>query len=137
MRKIYKSECGRYLCRAPRTWGSFEAWTIDGSIHWHNDTRIKTWDDERLPWNPLEYCTTGFSTQMTGQKKGSFTVGLARCDTSKVIVPWTGNTIIERQDVVFRRQVPRQNWPKFLRAIAAKDDPIGRLADDGCLLEAA
>ncbi len=132
MPEIYKSECGGYLCRAPRCWGSFEAWTIDGLIHWRQDDRIKTWDDNNLDWHPFEYCTGGFSAQMTGQKKGSFTVTLLHCDTSIVIVPWTGNTVVEKQDIVFRRRVPHQNWPKFLRAPAATDDPIGRFADDGC-----
>lgn len=133
MAEVFKSECGGYLCRAPKTWGSFEAWTIDGSIHWSQDDRIKTWDDNKLDWHPLEYCSGGFSAQMTGQKKGSFTVTLLRCDTSKVIKPWTGNTVIEKMDVVFRRRVPRQNWPWFLRPAKRSDDQIGRLADDGCL----
>lgn len=130
--QIYKSECSRYLCRAVGMYGSFEAWAIDGSIHWRADTRVKTWDDEGLDWHPFEYCTGGFSAQMTGQKKGSFTVTLLHCDTSKIIVPWRGNTVIESLDIVFRRRVPCQNWPKFLRTPLCKDDPIGRLADDGC-----
>lgn len=113
---LYKSECGGYLCRAPRRWGSFEAWTIDGSIHWRDDDRIKCFADEKTAPHPLEYCTGGFSARTTGQKKGSFTVTLLHCDTSKIIVPWTGNTVIESRDVVFRRRVPHQNWPRFLRA---------------------
>jgi hypothetical protein len=133
--QIYKSECGRYLCRATRSWGNFEVWTTDGSIHWRDDDRIKTWADQALDWHPFEYCTGGFSARMTGQKKGSFTVTLLHCDTRKVIIPWTGNTVIEKEDVVFRRQVPRQNRPKFLRSPLRKDDdPIGRLTDDGCCL---
>jgi hypothetical protein len=132
---IYKSECGRYLCRvASRGWGCFEAWTVDGSIHWLSDDRIRTFDDEKLDWHPFEYCTGGFSARMTGQKKGAFTVTLLRCDPNNIIVPWTGNTVVEKQDIVFRRKIPRQNWPKFLRPEPARDDPIGRLADDGCPL---
>lgn len=136
MSDLYKSECGGYLCRAPRCWGSFEAWTIDGSTHWRDDDRFKTWDDQKLDWHPFEYCSGGLSAQITGQKKGSFTVTLLHCDISKVIVPWTGNTVVDKQDIVFRRKVPRQNYPKFLRAAPLKDDPDGRLADDGCRLAA-
>lgn len=43
--QVYKSECGKYLCRVTRCWGSFEAWTIDGSIHWRDDNRVVTWAD--------------------------------------------------------------------------------------------
>lgn len=132
MTAIYKSECGRYLCRAPRMWGSFEAWDIDGLTHWRDDDRVKSWDDP--PLHPFEYCSGGFQAEMTGQKKGSFTVTLLHCDTHKLIEPWTGNTVIEQQDVVFRRKIPRQNWPKFLRAPPLLEDAIGRLADDGCRL---
>lgn len=136
MRVLYKSECGGYLCRATRCWGSFEAWTIDGSVHWRDDDRFKSWEDHELEWHMFEYCTGNFSAQKTGQKNGSFTVDLLRCDTGKILIPWTGNTVIERQEIVFRRKVAPQNYPKFLRPQPLKDDPEGRLADDGCRLAA-
>jgi len=131
MPDVYKSECGRYLCRAPRMWGSFEVWTVDGATHWRDDNRIKSWSDHELEWHPFEYCTGGYSARTTGQKKGSFTVTLLHCDPTKVLQPWTGNTVIEKSDVVFRRKVPHQNWPKFLRRPRLNDDPLGRFADDG------
>lgn len=136
MRALYKSECGGYLCRVTRCWGNFEAWSIDGLIHWRDDDRIKAWEDHELDWYPFEYCTGGFSAEKTGQKSGSFTVSLLRCDTQKIFIPWTGNTVIERREIVFRRKVAPQNYPKFLRPQPLKDDPEGRLADDGCRLAA-
>lgn len=104
---------------------------MDGSIHWRDDDRIKCWSDNEIEWHPFEYCTGGFSARVDGQKQGSFTVTLLRCDISKVIVPWTGNTVIEKLDVVFRRRVPPQNLPKFLRQIKRDDYPLDRLTDDG------
>lgn len=105
---------------------------MDGAIHWRRDDRFKSWDDHKLDWHPFEYCTGGFSAEKPGQKKGSFTVTLLRCDTQKIITPWTGNTVIEKQEIIFRRRVPRQNYPQFLRPIPRHDDQEGRLTDDGC-----
>ncbi|MFL6314770.1 MAG: hypothetical protein ACJ71W_21910 [Terriglobales bacterium] len=90
---LYKSECGGYYCRVTDCWGNFEAWTIDGKTHWHHDDRIKTWEDAAKPHRPLEYCVGGFSAEMGGQKKHSFTLTLLRCDTNKIIEPYQGNTI--------------------------------------------
>jgi hypothetical protein len=137
-RNLFRSECGGFFCRASATrgWGSFEVWSADGKTHWRCDDRIKCWADNELAWHPFEFCTGGFSAEKMGQKAGSFTVTLLHCDTGKVIIPWTGNTVIESRDVVFRRRVPPQNWPKFLRSPARHDYPLERLADDGCRLAA-
>lgn len=116
---IYKSECGGFLCRATRQWGNFEVFTADGSTHWRDDDRFKTFADERAALKALPYCTGGFSAQKTGQKKGSFTITILNCDAAKAIIPWTGNTVTEQRDVIFRRRVPKQNWPKFLRSASA------------------
>lgn len=101
----YLSECGGYYCRYLGSGGRFEAWTADGKIHWLKDDRIKTWDDAKAKRHPLEYCVGGYSAEKTGEKKGSFTLYLLHCNTRKVIVPFTGNTVIESLDVVFRRRL--------------------------------
>ena len=113
---IYKSECGQYLCRSvsTSTGGNYEAWSIDGCIHWRHDNRIRTWADEKKFNRPMAYCVGGYSCEKTGQKKGSFTLSLLHCDTTKVLKPFSGNTIIESIEVVFRRKVPVQNVPKWL-----------------------
>jgi hypothetical protein len=118
VKAVYKSECGGYLCRSTRDGGRYEAWTRDGAIHWKDDDRIKTWEDEKKASHPLEYCVVGFSAQMTGQKKGSFTLSLAHCDITAIIKPWTGNTIIESRKIVFRRRVPAQCIPHFIRQVS-------------------
>ena len=111
----YKSECGKYICRALDGAGTFEAWTVDGSIHWRNDNRIQTWKDAAKPSHPMERCVGGYSAATTGQKKGSFTLNLLRCDTTKIIEPFKGNTIIESLDIVFLRKVPSQNVPQWAK----------------------
>lgn len=112
-RHWYLSECGRYVCRVTTSWGSFEAWTVDGLVHWQDDDRVRTWEDARKPMHPLPYGVGGYSATITGQKKGSFTLTLLRCDVNKIIEPFKGNTIIESLDVVFRRKL---RWPpKFAR----------------------
>ena len=116
---VYKSECGRYLCRPVGSWGRFEAWTADGSIHWRRDDRVKTWADAKKRRHPYQFCTGGFSAEEMGQKAGSFTVILLQCNQKKFIKPGTGNTVIERIDVVFRRKVPPQNYPRWLRGTNA------------------
>jgi hypothetical protein len=63
----------------------------------------------------MERCVGGFSAQKTGQKKGSFTLNLLHCDTTKIIEAFKGNTIIESFDIVFRRKVPPQNVPHWLK----------------------
>jgi hypothetical protein len=110
----YKSECDEYLCRY-LGFGHYEAWTIDGEIHWVHDDRVKTWEDEKKRMHPLPFCVGGYSAEKTGQKKGSFTVTLLRCDVKKYIKPWTGNTVIESLDIVFRRKVQSTHTPRWLK----------------------
>ena len=106
-----------YLCRAIGGWGSFEAWTIDGSIHWRHDNRIRTFKDQEKYRKPMVYCTVAFSAEKTGQKTGSFTVTLAHCDPTKDVEAFRGNTIIEQIDIVFRRRVPPHCVPKFIAVV--------------------
>jgi hypothetical protein len=116
-RPVYKSDCGRYLCRPVNRHGgggTYEAWTIDGCIHWRDDNRIRTWADEKRMY-PMVYSVGGYSATLTGQKPGSFTLNLLHCDVSKVVIPGLGNTIIESLDIVFRRKVPPQNVPHWLK----------------------
>ena len=54
--RMYLSECGKYICRAVAGVANYEAWKIDGAIHW-----------------PLD---RGWSSEKTGQKPGSFTLTL-------------------------------------------------------------
>jgi hypothetical protein len=115
MSEFYKSECGEYLCRCLGGGGLYEVWTVDGCIHWRNDNRIKTWADQEKFNHPMAYSVGGFSAETIGQKKGSFTLTLLHCDTSKVVEPFKGNTILESLKIVFRRQVPRQQVPKWLK----------------------
>lgn len=111
---VFLSECGNYICRSVRWGGHFEAWTIDGSIHWRDDDRYcRTLKLKYLEF-PMERAIGGYSAEKTGQKSGSFTLNLLRCDTTKRIEPLTGNTVIESLDVVFRRKVPPQNVPKWI-----------------------
>ena len=118
MGQVYKSECGEYLCRSVNGGGwPYEAWTIDGCLHWRNDNRINTREDVERYNRPMAYCVGGFSAEKNDQKSGSFTLQLLHCDTAKVIEPLKGNTIIEKIDVVFRRKVPPQNVPRWLREI--------------------
>lgn len=114
-RTVYLSECGEYLCRATRCWGNFEAWTRDGSIHWRDDSRIRTWADQRRFRHPMVYAVGGYSAEKTGQKKDSFTLNLLHCDTAKIVEPFTGNTIIDARDIVFRRKLPPQNVPRWIQ----------------------
>lgn len=116
---IYKSECGAYLCRFVRWGGHYEAWTSDGAIHWQDDSRIQTKEDRaRYPY-PLAYCVGSYSAARYDQPKGSFTLQLLHCDTTQRIEPFTGNTVREARAIVFRRKVPRQHWPRWLRAYLA------------------
>ncbi len=114
---VYKSECSRYLCQVVvGHWGNFQAWSIDGSLHWRHDNRIRTSADQQKYRHPMAYAVGGYSAEKEGQKKGSFTLNLLHCDTQKEIVPFRGNTIIESLDIVFRRRLPRQNVPHWIRA---------------------
>jgi hypothetical protein len=115
MSEFFKSECGRFLCRYLGTGGNYEAWTADGCIHWRHDNRIQTWADQEKYKYPMVYSVGGYSAEKVGQKKGSFTLTLLHCDTTKAIEPFKGNTIIESVDIVFRRKVPAQHVPKWLR----------------------
>ena len=112
--EYYKSECGGYLCRY-LGFGNYEAWKMDGSIHWVHDDRIKTWKDAEKRRHPLPFSVGGYSAEKTGQKKGSFTVTLLRCDTKKYIKPWTGNTVLESLHIVFRRKVQAAHIPRWLK----------------------
>lgn len=111
---FYKSECGQYLCRVVESWGHFEVWSVDGCIHWRHDNRYQRWADEKKYNRPMVYAVGGFNAEKNGQKKGSFTLTLLHCDTTKVIEPFKGNTILESLDVVFRRKIPIQNVPKWI-----------------------
>lgn len=117
LRGVYKSECGQYICRMLRWGGHFEAWTLNGEIHWRHDNRIRTWKDQGKFKYPMAYAIGGYSAEKTGQKSGSFTLNLLHCDTAKEVEPFRGNTIIESLDVVFRRKVPIQNIPRWLRPV--------------------
>lgn len=115
--RFYLSECGDYICRKLDGCGHYEAWTKDGSIHWEDDDRIRTWEDAKIPMHPLPYGVGGFSAEMHGQKRGSFTLNLLKCDTSKIIDPFQGNTITEAKDIVFRRKIPSNHnaaWERRL-----------------------
>lgn len=114
---MYKSECGEYVCRYLCDVARFDAWTFDGHIHWLDDDRIKTFADEKLDWPALKYAIGGYSAQMTGQKKGSFTLDLLICDPNKIIIPWKGNTVIETRNIVFRRKIPPQHAGALLRRL--------------------
>jgi hypothetical protein len=114
MTDIYLSDCGNYLCRALGG-GTFEAWTKDGSRHWRNDRRIRTWKESAEPRHPMDFAVGGFSAAMNGQKKGSFTLNLLHCDITKIVIPLQGNTIIESLNIVFRRRVPAQNVPHWIK----------------------
>jgi hypothetical protein len=113
--QIYRSECGQYLCRSTRFAGHFEAWLLDGSVHWRDDNRVQTWADQKKYCCPLAQSVGGYSAQQLGQKIGSFTLKLLHCDITKQIEPFQGNTVLEQLDVVFRRKVPAQNVPRWIR----------------------
>lgn len=116
MSSVYLSECGNYFCRSVNGGGwPYEAWTIDGCLHWRNDNRVKTWADQKKFNHPMAYCVTAYHAELSDQKPGSFTLSLTHCDTTKVIEIGKGNTIIEDLGVVFRRKVPPQNVPKWLK----------------------
>jgi hypothetical protein len=111
---FYKSDCGKYICRD--TGGcNFEAWTVDGCFHWRNDNRVRTLGDLPTYVHPMVYAVGGYSGERTGQREGSFTLTLLHCDPSKTIEPYKGNTIIESLDAVFRRKVPMQHVPHWLK----------------------
>jgi hypothetical protein len=118
--QFYKSECGKYICRSQGA-AQFEAWTTDGCLHWRNDNRIVTWADEKAVRHPMAYSVGGYQAEMTGQKKGSFTLNLLHCNITEVIKPGTGNTVIESVDVVFRRKIPVQNVPRWMKLISCKE----------------
>lgn len=123
MTGFYLSECGKYICRYLGDGGKFEAWTIDGSRHWRHDNRIRTWKDSEQPRHPMDFAVGGYSATMDGQKKGSFTLKLLHCDVTKIIEAGSGNTIIEALDVVFRRKVPPQNIPHWIRSTGSGITP--------------
>ncbi len=117
----YKSECGKYICRPTKREGGgglYEAWTVDGCIHWRDDNRLRTCKDSYLYRFPMAYAVGGYSATTTGQKPGSFTLSLLHCDHTKVIEPFKGNTVIESLDVVFRRKIPIQNVPRWLKGVS-------------------
>ena len=111
---FFRSECGAYICRSFGN-GRYEAWLTDGSLHWVDDDRVKTWEDAKRPMHPLPYGVGGYSARLTGQKPGSFTLNLLHCDVTKFIEPYKGNTIIEARDIVFRRKVRVIHLPKWLK----------------------
>ena len=107
---VFRSECGVYLCRFLGSC-NFEAWTADGETHWANDDR-----PEREYTLPL--VVGGYSAEMIGQKKNSFTLYLLRCDPTIKIIPFRGNTVIESLHIVFRRRVPWMHVPRWMRGVA-------------------
>jgi hypothetical protein len=115
-RPVFRSECGQYLCRWLGDGGQFEAWTVDGARHWGNDCRIRTWADAERPCHPMDFSVGGYSATKTGQKKGSFTLYLLHCDITKFVEAYRGNTIIENLSIVFRRKIPPQNVPHWIRS---------------------
>jgi hypothetical protein len=115
MSGFFKSECGLYICRYIGHGGSYEAWTVDGRIHWRHDNRIQTWVDQEKYNHPMAYSVGGYSAEKLGQKRGSFTLTLLHCDTEKVVIPYRGNTVIKSLRIVFRRKIPAQHIPKWLR----------------------
>jgi hypothetical protein len=115
---IYRSECGGYLCRSID--GFYEAWTADGATHWKNDNRVQTREDAEKFNRPLKYSVGSYSCERAGQKKGSFTLGLLHCNTRKKIKPFTGNTIIEQREVVFRRRLPFRQTPHWFKSALTK-----------------
>ena len=117
MNEMYVSECGGYVCRHVPGPGNYEAWTVDGSIHWRHDNRIQTWADARKPRHPMVYAVGGWSCEKTGQKKGSFTLDLCHCDVTKLVDSFTGNTLLETRLVVFRRKVQSNHIAACLRRL--------------------
>ena len=111
--RVHLSECGKYYAvRFRKESTPSEAWSRDGKIHWVDGPRSTSWTDRHFA---VPYMVGGWSSEMPGQKAGSFTLRLLCCDARKIIEPFTGNTIIDQFDCVFRRKVPAQNVPKFLR----------------------
>lgn len=116
MSNFYKSEDGNYICRSVGGGGGhYEVWSIDGCIHWRHENRIRTYADAEKYNHPMVYAVGGYSCEKLGQKKGSFTLNLLHCDTAKVVEPFKGNTVIESLHVVFRRKVPMQHVPHWLK----------------------
>jgi len=114
---MYLSECGQYICRRLDGCATYEAWTIDGALHWRNDARIHTWAEAAQPRHPMAYAVGGWSCATTGQKKGSFTLSLLHCDHTKFVDAYKGNTIIESLHIVFRRKIQANHIPAWLRRL--------------------
>lgn len=81
--EVFLSDCGEYLCRRIDGAGRYEAWTRDGAIHWRWDNRIRTWADARKPRRPMAFCVGRYSSQMSGQKRGTFTLSLTAIEAAK------------------------------------------------------
>jgi hypothetical protein len=88
---------------------------VSSAIHWVYDDRIKTWADEAKRRHPLRYIVGGYSAEKMGQKKGSFTLTLLHCNVKKYVKRWTGNTVIESRDIVFRRKIQATHIPRWLK----------------------
>lgn len=109
---LFRSECGLYYARHLEG-GRYEAWGRDGEPHWRRDDRGYSWDDVKQGVRPLEWQVGSYSAAMHGQKPGTFTLGLLRCDTTKIVEPYTGNTVVESRKVEFRRRVPGIHMPRW------------------------
>ena len=116
MNEMYISECRGYVCRRVGS-GEYEAWTADGSIHWRYDTRIQTWADARKPRHPMVYAVGGWCCEQTGQKPGSFTLDLCHCDVTGFVTAFTGNTLLDKRRVVFRRKIQPNHIAACLRRL--------------------
>lgn len=109
---VLRSDCDQYLCRM-RGWGArYEVWSRDGMTHWVNDDRYDRRADTTYP---LPFMVGNYSAECYDQPWGTINLQLLQCDSAVKIVPWTGNTVLEARQVSFRRKLPRQQWPAWLK----------------------
>lgn len=120
---LFVSECGKYLCRKNFSTKdnagfleNYEVWTRDKKTHWVGDDRINQEEDWYVGLKALPYVVTSWSCQMTGQKKGSFTLGLTHYDPETLLVKYA-TPEIESRKVVFRKRVPGIHMPRWASRI--------------------
>ena len=112
--QLFISDCGGYYAR-DLGGCNFEVWTSNGCIHYRDENRRPMCE------YPMVYQLGGYSCTKLGQKKGSFTLNLLHCNTSIKIITFSGNTIIDKKDVVFRRKVQSNHVKAVLRKIGAAE----------------